>query len=166
MRRRTMFIGIRCQLTPAAQRFLDARPAQDRRRFLRDLERRLRAEGSPIIIKRERERPLIAYLLGGSASRGGHAAVLSLVDLADIPLPSEGWLRRVFNLTEAEARLAQAMTRGDALEQVARALSIKMPTARTQLAAIFAKTHTRRQPALVARLTRLASLSLQFEHKS
>ena len=88
---------------------------------------------------------------------------LNLVDLGDIPVPSEGWLRRVFNLTQAEARLAQAMTRGNALEQVARALRIKMPTARTQLAAIFEKTHTRRQPALVARLTRLASLSMQFE---
>ena len=162
-----MFVGIRCQLTPAAQQFLDAKPAQDRRRFLRELEQRLRTEGSPITIERERERPLIAYLLGGSDSRAGYPEVLSLVDLADdIPVPNEGWLRRVFNLTEADARLAQAMTRGDALEQVARALPIKMPTARTQLAAIFAKTHTRRQPALVARLTRLASLSLQFEQKS
>jgi DNA-binding CsgD family transcriptional regulator len=159
-----MFIGIRCQLIPAAQRFLDAWPAQDRSRFLRDLERRLRTEGSPIIINRERDSPLVAYLLGGNASRNPER--LDLVDLGDIPVPSEGWLRRVFNLTGAEARLAQAMTRGDALEQVARALRIKMSTARTQLAAIFAKTHTRRQPALVARLTRLASLSLQFEQNS
>jgi DNA-binding CsgD family transcriptional regulator len=156
-------MAIRCQLTPAAQRFLDARPAQARRRFLRDLGRRLRTEGSPIIITRERDRPLVAYLLGGSASRGGHPEVLILFDLGDIPVPSEAWLRRVFNLTIAEARLAQAMTRGDALEQVARTLRIKMPTARSQLAAIFAKTDTRRQPALVARLTRLASLSFQFE---
>ena len=138
--------------------FRSARSVQERRRFLGDLEQRLRTEGSLIIIKREREGPLIAYLAGGRD--------LTLVDLGDNPVPSEGWLRRVFNLTEAEARLAQAMARGDALEQVARALSIKMATARTQLAAIFVKTHTRRQPALVARLTRLASLAMQFEQKS
>src|SRR5947208_2771425 len=85
-----MSMGIRCHFTPAAQRFLDARPAEDRRRFLHDLEQRLRTEGSPIIIKRERDRPLIAYLLAGSASRGSHPEVLNLVDLGDIPVPSEG----------------------------------------------------------------------------
>jgi len=67
-------------------------------------------------------------------------------------------LRNVFNLSVAEARLAQGLTRGETLENVAHSLDIKMSTARTQLAVIFAKTGTRRQPALAALLTRLAYL--------
>jgi DNA-binding CsgD family transcriptional regulator len=50
------------------------------------------------------------------------------------------------------------MARGDALEEVAAILKIKMTTARSQLAAIFAKTQTRRQAGLVAILSRLAHL--------
>jgi DNA-binding CsgD family transcriptional regulator len=80
--------------------------------------------------------------------------------LRDIPVPSEHWLRHIFDLTPAEARLAQGLARGDALEQVARTLGIKMSTARTQLAVIFAKTQTPRQSALVAVLTRIASLAV------
>jgi DNA-binding CsgD family transcriptional regulator len=78
--------------------------------------------------------------------------------LTTLPVPSEARLRQLFDLTPAEARLAQALARGDALEEVAVKLKIKMTTARTQLAAIFAKTQTRRQAGLVAILSRLAHL--------
>jgi len=75
--------------------------------------------------------------------------------LRNIPVPTEHLLRHVFGLTPAEARLAQGLARGDALAQVAGTLGIKMSTARTQLAVIFAKTQTPRQSALVAVLTRI-----------
>src|SRR5262245_7483455 len=94
-----------------------------------------------------------------------NAAIPPLVDgvttwfeLANFPVPSEDRLRQVFDLTPAEARLAQGLARGDALEKVAEQLQIKITTARTQLAAIFAKTRTHRQPGLVALLSRLAHL--------
>ena len=57
-----------------------------------------------------------------------------------------------------EAHLAQGIARGDTLEEIATSLGIRMPTARTQLAAVFAKTGTRCQAKLVAILTRLALL--------
>jgi DNA-binding CsgD family transcriptional regulator len=82
-----------------------------------------------------------------------------LVELTNLPIPSEPLLRRLYNLTPAEARLAQALARGDSLEQVAQVLNVKMTTARTQLAAIFSKTRTSRQARLVAILSRLAHLS-------
>jgi DNA-binding CsgD family transcriptional regulator len=81
-----------------------------------------------------------------------------LTDLHDFQVPHEDTLRAVFDLTPSEARLAQAMTRGDSLEEVATSLGITMSTARNQLAAIFAKTGTQRQAKLVAILTRVALL--------
>jgi DNA-binding NarL/FixJ family response regulator len=76
----------------------------------------------------------------------------------DLPMPSEGSLRKLFDLTPAEARLAQRLACGDSVEEVASTLHIKMTTARTQLAAIFAKTETRRQAKLVAILSHVAHL--------
>jgi len=79
--------------------------------------------------------------------------------LRELPAPQESVLRRVFDLTPAEARLARKLARGDSLEQVAQSLDVKMTTARSQLAAIFAKTATCRQAQLVAILSRLAHLA-------
>jgi len=82
-----------------------------------------------------------------------------LAKLRELPAPPESVLRRVFELTPAEARLAQKLACGDSLEQVAQSLDVKMTTARSQLAAIFAKTGTCRQAQLVAILSRLAHLA-------
>ena len=79
-------------------------------------------------------------------------------DILDFPVPSLKRLQELFDLTAAEARLAQLIACGDSVEEVAQTLCIKMTTARTQLAAIFAKTDTRRQAKLVAILSRIAHL--------
>jgi DNA-binding CsgD family transcriptional regulator len=76
----------------------------------------------------------------------------------NFPIPSEASLKTLFDLTPAEARLAQLLACGDSIEEVAQTLQIKMTTARTQLAAIFGKTETRRQAKLVAILSRVAHL--------
>ena len=76
----------------------------------------------------------------------------------DLPMPSEARLKSLFDLTTAEARIAQRLACGDSVEEAAQRLNIKMTTARTQLAAIFAKTDTRRQAKLVAILSRVAHL--------
>jgi len=93
----------------------------------------------------------------GVAGKGWAAA--KLAELMDLPVPSEQMLRSIFDLTPAEARLAQSLSRGDSLEHVAQSLNIRMTTARSQLAAIFAKTQTCRQAQLVAILSRLAHLT-------
>ena len=64
-------------------------------------------------------------------------------------------------MTAAEARLAQLLACGDSIDEVAQKLDIKMSTARTQLAAVFSKTDTRRQAKLVALLGRIAHLEKQ-----
>ena len=103
------------------------------------------------------KRQLIAFKLRES-DVSDHGATVALADLNDIPVPGEHVLQRVFDLTNAEVRLAQGVARGDSLEEVAAGLGIKISTARTQLASIFAKTQTRRQAKLVALLGRLAQL--------
>jgi DNA-binding CsgD family transcriptional regulator len=96
----------------------------------------------------------------GSANRNDRMCDADiLVELANLPVPPEALLRRLFELTPAEARLAQGLSRGESLEEVAQALNVKMSTARTQLAAIFGKTQTGRQARLVAMLSRLAHIA-------
>jgi DNA-binding CsgD family transcriptional regulator len=62
----------------------------------------------------------------------------------------EAELRTRYKLTPAEARLAAFMAGGARLVDAAAELGIAKETARTQLRAIFAKTRTGRQAALVA----------------
>jgi DNA-binding CsgD family transcriptional regulator len=87
------------------------------------------------------------------------APVVDPARLEDFPIPPEEVLKRLYDLTPAEARLAQGLAGGDSLDEVASGLGIRITTARTQLAAIFAKTDTRRQAKLVAVLCHLAHLT-------
>jgi len=64
-------------------------------------------------------------------------------------------LRTAFRLTEAEARLAAKLARGESLENVADQFGIGKETARSQLKSIFGKTGVHRQGELVALLARL-----------
>jgi DNA-binding CsgD family transcriptional regulator len=64
----------------------------------------------------------------------------------------------MFGLTAAETRLAASIAQGTAPTDLARQLQISRTTVRSQLASIFAKTHTRRQAELVALLARASIL--------
>ena len=66
----------------------------------------------------------------------------------------------MFDLTEAEARLALGLASGLSLTELARQQGIRMTTARTHLARIFWKTGTRQQ-SQVAALLRAAELPLR-----
>lgn len=55
----------------------------------------------------------------------------------------------MFGLSAAEARLARALCHGDTLDEFARAQGVKIPTVKTQLRSVFAKTQTDRQVTLV-----------------
>lgn len=55
----------------------------------------------------------------------------------------------LFGLSPAEARLTRAICHGETLEEYADAQSVKLPTVKTQLRAVFAKTQTDRQVDLV-----------------
>lgn len=69
--------------------------------------------------------------------------------------------RQMFDLTEAEAKLALALASGLSLTEVAQQQGIRMTTARTHLARVFWKTGTRQQ-SQVAALLRAAELPLRI----
>lgn len=67
-------------------------------------------------------------------------------------------LRALFGLSLSESRLAARLAAGEDLRGAAAALGIGYPTARTQLAAIFRKTETRRQGELIMLLLKTVPL--------
>jgi DNA-binding CsgD family transcriptional regulator/PAS domain-containing protein len=140
---------------PAEQTQLDAMIAQA-------LAQPLRAGGAPASLTVSRgggRRPLILTLfttLPGRrsfAADGGTSAVLRLEEQGEA-MPAFGErLRRLFGLTPAEVRLAEALQTGGSLREVADQLGIAYETARSQLKMVFQKTGTRRQKDLALRLT-------------
>jgi DNA-binding CsgD family transcriptional regulator len=112
-----------------------------------------------ILIEREDEPPLIMNAVPVPVlNEGGAHTVLILIDLATHPKPNRAALERIYRLTPAEAKLAVRLGQGSALAEAAEALGISVATARTQLKAIFDKTHTHRQAELVILIARLSAL--------
>jgi len=84
------------------------------------------------------------------------AQAVPTVDVLCLVAPLDG--RRIataqqlidfFDLSRAEARLARSIGHGDSVEDYARDQSLRLSTVRTQLSAVFNKTGTDRQAALV-----------------
>jgi len=67
---------------------------------------------------------------------------------------SRDLLRQLFDLTPAEASVAQALARGEALDDIAAELAVTLATVKSHLQRLFRKTGTRRQGELVAMLHR------------
>jgi DNA-binding CsgD family transcriptional regulator len=117
------------------------------------------ALGPPVAVPRLGRRPLLVYavpLVGKALDIFTAArALVIVVDLDARAVPAETHLRQALALTPAEARLAQQLAGGEALDAAADLLQIGKETARSQLKAVFAKTDTSRQAELVALLARL-----------
>ena len=112
-----------------------------------------------ILIERIGRRPLIMNCVPVPVlSDDGPHSVLLLIDLDATPLPSAGCLEQIFSLTPAEARLTLLLVDGKTLAEVAEMLHLSIATVRTQLKAVFEKTHTHRQAELVVLVSRLAAL--------
>lgn len=87
---------------------------------------------------------------GAFALTGEPEGVLCLVvPLDHRRMATAGQLMQLFDLSAAEARLARALAAGDTLECYAAGNDLKLPTVKSQLRAVFEKTGTDRQAALV-----------------
>ncbi len=84
----------------------------------------------------------------GKAENGGLAAVF-VSDPERQPAPQKATLMRLYELTEAEARVVQALVSGKRLEAVAQDFNVSMNTVRSHLKQAFRKTETNRQSELV-----------------
>ncbi len=95
-------------------------------------------------------------LTGQDINPFAQARILVLVnDLASRPLAKAEQLGQMFGLTPAEARLAEALSSGGGLRQVADELGVSHETGRTHLKRLFAKTGVNHQSALVALIAKL-----------
>lgn len=89
----------------------------------------------------------------------GGAAVLCLIAPIDRRrVASMRQLMELFGLTAAEARLARALGAGASLEEYAQANDLRPSTVKSQLRAVFAKTGSERQAALVRLVTAIPAV--------
>ena len=93
-------------------------------------------------------------------SLGGDAVVsVWIADPESGRVSATDVLRKLYQLTRAEAELVQLLSQGHSLEEAARARGVTINTARSQLKQVFSKTDTRRQGDLLRLvLTGVASI--------
>ncbi len=86
---------------------------------------------------------------------------LALIVVGGLPqddlLPSQQDLRDYFDLTQAESKVALLLCAGHVAKDVARELQVSVPTVRSHVRALLAKTGTSRQAELVQLLACLPS---------
>lgn len=85
--------------------------------------------------------------------------VITKVGAASI-VPSREILMRLYQLTEAEVRLARVLAAGQSLQDCALFLGVSYGTARSYLLRIFRKTETNQQSELVAVLKSIAQIGV------
>lgn len=116
---------------------------------------------TPIGLPRLGRLPVLAYIMRlGSVTFNALApgqAVAVLIDPETKRAPAHSALRTCFDLTNAEARLAQQLVMGTPLDRIHREFGISYETARNQLKAILSKTETHSQSQLVSVLTGLGA---------
>ncbi|MBN9441566.1 hypothetical protein [Bosea sp. (in: a-proteobacteria)] len=91
---------------------------------------------------------------------GSHRKVMVALRRLDMATDMVACARQLFDLTETEAKFASALASGLSLTEAADTQGVRISTARTHLARIFQKTHTRQQSQLVS-LLRSAALPLR-----
>ncbi len=95
---------------------------------------------------------VLAVPLRRAASPIGHRAGKVALFITDPELeatPPNGWLRQLYGLTRAEARIAVSLANGLSLTETADRLSVTRNTVRTHLQRAMSKTDTRRQGELI-----------------
>jgi DNA-binding CsgD family transcriptional regulator len=116
-----------------------------------------------VVVARRHGRPLILRTIRLDGGAGplcpGASAMVLLLDVGRVSLPSEPQLMSAFGLSCGEARLAICLAAGERLESAASRCGISYETARKRVKGVFEKTDTRRQSELVALVIRIGTLT-------
>lgn len=92
---------------------------------------------------------------GNSLNLGQAGVLVMLCEARNAQVASASLLRALYGLTPMEANIAQGLSLGHGLEEVAASMGIGLGTVRTHLKHVFVKTGTRRQSQLVSLLNRV-----------
>lgn len=84
------------------------------------------------------------------------SALAFITDPLRVPTLDAVLLQRLYQITAAESRVAQALLHGETLQEVALRLHLGENTIKSHLKQLFAKTGTHRQPQLLQLLMKLA----------
>ena len=84
-----------------------------------------------------------------SAGDARAAVMLLLIDRQGRTDTAVGFVIQAFGLSPAESRVLPLLIQGQTPTEIAQSLDLKLPTVRSQLSAIFAKTGTTRQQELI-----------------
>ena len=115
----------------------------------------LASSGGHIAISRGPDRLALSLLVIPAKSQPGWlagrhpCAMIFATDPESIAVPEIAFLQRQFGLTPAEAGLARELLNGDGIDAAAKRIGIGVPTARTHLRRVLAKTGASRQAELV-----------------
>jgi DNA-binding CsgD family transcriptional regulator len=116
-----------------------------------------------VVIARRHGRPLILRTIrldvGARLLCPVASAIVLLLDVGRVSLPSEPQLMSAFGLSCGEARLAICLAAGERLESAASRCGISYETARKRVKGVFEKTDTRRQSELVALVIRIGTMT-------
>ncbi|GEP02818.1 helix-turn-helix transcriptional regulator [Methylobacterium oxalidis] len=116
---------------------------------------------APVVVERTGRRPLLLRAQplrkAGFQYFDGARAILTITDLDGTALPEAGLLRALYGLTPREIAFCEALLSGRGVAECAAGLGVSMPTARSHLKAIFAKTGTTGQGGLLLLLCRQAA---------
>jgi hypothetical protein len=119
--------------------------------------------GDQVVIARPNTRPLILRIIRlddrAAALLHPARAIVVVLDVARVTLPTEAQLAGAFALSCGEARLAIRLAGGQTLEAAAGLCGISYETARKRLKVVFEKTETCRQSDLVALIIRVGTLA-------
>lgn len=92
---------------------------------------------------------------------GGAFGVLVITLQTEAPVPDAALIQGLFDLTPAEARVAQGIATGSSLQEIAKGNHVTYETVRSQVKSILAKTGTERQSQVVSLLGGIQRLNLR-----
>jgi DNA-binding NarL/FixJ family response regulator len=111
------------------------------------------------VTREDEDRPLSLVIAPLPTGAGAEPVAVLLVSSPERQtLPSMEIVSKLFDLTDAEARLALALAEGQRIEDAADLLGITLSSARTYLKRVFSKTEVTRQAELVRLILAAPSL--------